>query len=233
MRAQFDTTKAETVKTSTALPARSWRESVEWGRKAIHASSTLLAVWVLMVDDPVATFGLAIATVFVIAVDLSRLRAKRWALWIYRRFPLIFRRDERHNLSGASVMMAGATVTSYLFPADVTAAGILCLAWGDSSAAIVGQAVSHTRQQLGLEAAKRSRAPVVIIRRGKTWAGSFACLIASGVVIALVLGWQPLPIVLGAIASAAMERWTPGRWDNLSIPLVSAGVMRICLRWFG
>ena len=80
---------------SAPPPARSWRESVEWGRKAIHVCSTLLAVWVLLVDDPRATLGLALATVFVIAVDLSRLRAKRWALWIYRTFPLIFRRDDK------------------------------------------------------------------------------------------------------------------------------------------
>lgn len=216
----------------TPPPARSWRESVEWGRKAIHVCSTLLAVWVLWVDDPTATAGLAVATVFVIAVDLSRLRAKRWALWIYRTFPLIFRRDERQTLSGASVMMAGATVTSYLFPAGPAAAGILCLAWGDSAAAVVGQAVSHRRQQLGLEPAERTRAPAVVVRRGKTWAGSTACLVASILMIGLVTGWHPASLLGGGAAAAAMERWTPGRWDNLAIPLVTAGVVQICLRWF-
>lgn len=216
---------------SAPPPARSWRESVEWGRKAIHVCSTLLAVWVLLVDDPRATLGLALATVFVIAVDLSRLRAKRWALWIYRTFPLIFRRDERHTLSGASVMMAGATITSYLFPAGPAAAGILCLAWGDSAAAVVGQAVSHSRRQLGLDPALRTRAPAVTVRRGKTWAGSAACLVASMVVIGLVTGWHPSSLFAGGVAAAAMERWTPGRWDNLAIPLVTAGVVQICLRW--
>ena len=227
------TTRANRAKESSAPPRRTWRESVEWSRKAIHVTSSLLAIWVLLVDEPLATGGLAIATLFVIAIDVSRLGAKRWALWIYRTFPLIFRRDERQTLSGASVMMAGSTITSYLFPAEVTAAGILCLAWGDSAAAVVGQAVSHTRQQLGLEKADPSLAPAVVIRRGKTWAGSTACLIASALVITLVIGWQPIPIIAGSIAAAAMERWTPGRWDNLTIPLVSAGIMQICLRWFG
>lgn len=215
----------------TPAAGRSWRESVEWGRKAIHASSTLLAVWVLMVEDPLASFGLAAATLFVIAVDLARLRAKRWALWVYRTFPLIFRRDERYTLSGASVMMAGATVTSYLFPAGPAAAGILCLAWGDSAAAVVGQAVSFRRQQLGLEEADPNRAPVVTRRGSKTWAGTGACLAASAAVIGLVLDWSPIPMAAGAVAAAAMERWTPGRWDNLAIPLVTAGVVQICLTW--
>jgi len=231
MTAQNAPAKRETPP-SAPPPARPWRESVEWGRKAIHVCSTLLAVWVLLVDDPRATLGLGLATVFVIAVDLSRLRAKRWALWIYRTFPLIFRRDERHDLSGASVMMAGATVTSYLFPAEPAAAGILCLAWGDSAAAVVGQAVSHHRQQLGLEPAERTRAPAVTLRRGKTWAGSAACLVASVLMIGLVTGWHPAALLSGGLAAAAMERWTPGRWDNLAIPLVTAGVVQIALRWF-
>lgn len=213
-------------------PARTWRESVEWGRKAIHVCSTVLAVWVLTVNDPWTTAGLAAATLFVIATDLARLRMKRWALVMYRSFPLIFRRDERHDLSGASIMMIGATVTSFLFPPGPTAAGILCLAWGDSAAAVVGQAVSFRRQQLGLERADGTRAPVVVRRRGKTWTGTAACFLMSALMIALVIPPQPLVVVAGAVAAAAMERWTPGRWDNLAMPLATAAVVHFCLTWF-
>ena len=226
--------KAERETTGPApggRPARTWRESVEWGRKAIHVCSTVLAVWVLLVDEPAATLGQSIATVFVIAVDLARLRAKRWALWMYRTFPLIFRRDERQTLSGASVMMAGASMASYLFPAAPAAAGILCLAWGDSAAAVVGQAVTFQRQKLGLEAAVASHAPVVAKRGAKTWIGTFACFAASALMIGIVLRGNPVAMLLGAAAAAAMERWTPGRWDNLAIPLVTAGVVQICLTW--
>ena len=227
MKAELDHVK----RSPAGRPARTWRESVEWGRKAIHVCSTVLAVWVLLMDEPSATFGLAAATVFILAVDLARLRAKRWALWMYRTFPLIFRRDERQTLSGASVMMAGATMTSYLFPAGPAAAGILCLAWGDSAAAVVGQAVSFQRQKLGLEAAASTHAPVVAKRGEKTWTGTFACFVASALMIGLVLHLNPVSMALGAVAAAAMERWTPGRWDNLSIPLVTAGVVQICLTW--
>ncbi|MBU1072116.1 hypothetical protein KKG45_02620, partial [bacterium] len=72
---------------------RTWRESVEWGRKAIHISSSILAIWVLLIDEHLCTIGLAAATVFVISIDMARLATKRWALWFYRTFPLIFRRD--------------------------------------------------------------------------------------------------------------------------------------------
>ena len=212
-------------------PARTWRESVEWGRKAIHVASTSLALWVLLVDDPWTTIGLAAATLFVVATDLARLRMRRWALWMYRKFPLIFRRNERHDLTGASVMMIGATCTSFLFPPVPTAAGILCLAWGDSAAAVVGQAVSFQRQQLGLERADGSRAPVVSQRRGKTWVGTGACFVVSALVTGLVTGWAPTATLLAGIVSAAMERWTPGRWDNLTIPLATAAVIQFCQTW--
>ena len=218
--------------TSPGPTPRTWRESVEWGRKAIHMSSSVLAVWVLLMDEPLCTIGLTAATVFVISVDFARLATKRWALWFYRTFPLIFRRDERYTLSGASVMMIGATITSFLFPAVPAAAGILCLSWGDSAAAIVGQAVTFRRQQLGLEKGDGTRAPVVKRRGSKTWVGTGACFLASVLVIELVSD-APLPLtVIAAAASASMERWTPGRWDNLTMPLSTAAVIQFCNTWF-
>jgi dolichol kinase len=213
-------------------PPRTWRESVEWGRKAIHMSSSVLAIWVLLVDDPLCTIGLASATVFIIIVDFARLAAKRWALWVYRTFPLIFRRDERYTLSGGSVMMIGATITSFLFPAVPAAAGILCLSLGDSAAAVVGQAVSFRRQQLGLEKGDGSRAPVVRKRGDKTWVGTSACFLVSMGVIAVVSDASLLLSVAGGVASASMERWTPGRWDNLTMPLATASVIQFCDTWF-
>ncbi len=217
---------------STRPQPRTWRESVEWGRKAIHISSTIFAVWVLLIDEPLCTAGLAAATVFVISTDLARLATKRWALWLYRTFPLIFRRDERYTLSGASVMMIGATITSFLFPAVPAAAGILCLSWGDSAAAIVGQAVSFRRQQLGLEKGDGTRAPVVSKRGNKTWVGTSACFLVSMLVISLVSDASLLLTVAGGVASATMERWTPGRWDNLTMPLATAAVIQFCNTWF-
>ncbi len=215
-----------------AQPALTWRESVEWGRKAFHLSSTGLAIWVLLVDDPLCTLVLAAVSLFGISVDTARLSSRRWALWFYRTFPLIFRRDERRWLTGASVMMIGATITSYIFPAVPAAAGILCLAWGDAAAAIVGQSVSYRRQQLGLERGDDSRIPVVAKRGNKTWAGTGACVLVSVAVILIVSDASLLLSVAGGVASATMERWTPGRWDNLTMPLATAAVIQFCDTWF-
>ncbi len=204
---------------------------MEWDRKGIHLSSTLLAFWAYSLGEPVATAGLALATVFVIAVDLARLGSRRWALWVYRKFPFVFRRDERHTLSGASVMMIGVTLTSALFSPKLATAGILCLAWGDSAAALVGQAWTHWMYVRKLRRAGPSRGPVVKRRGRKTLAGTLGCLVVSMAMVLLVMGPSPQVALLGGLAAALMERWTPGRWDNLTMPLATAGVIKLVLAW--
>lgn len=210
---------------------RSWREGVEWDRKGIHLSSTILALWTFYVDEPIATVGLLVATVFVLAVDGARLSSRRWGIFMYRRFPFLFRVDERHVLSGASVMMMGISLTSALFPAGAATAGILCLTWGDSAAALVGQLFSHWRLRKQQRHRGHTRQVAVRKRRHKTVAGTVGCLIVSMLMILLVMGPVPVVIGLGGLAAALMERWTPGRWDNLTMPLATAGIIQYTSTW--
>ena len=112
------------------VDGRGWRESVEWKRKAVHLSGCFLAVWVLIFAEPLATAVLFLLAFFIIAVDYSRLRAKKWAELIYQVFPMMYRNDERNTLSGSSAMIAGAAITSLLFESGPAFAGIMCLSLG-------------------------------------------------------------------------------------------------------
>jgi dolichol kinase len=222
---------------------RYWRKGVEWDRKGIHLTSTILALWTFYMHEPFATGGLILATVFVLVVDRGRLASRRWGLWMYRKFPFVFRSDERHDYSGASIMMIGATLTSALFPFRPATAGILCLTWGDSAAALVGQFYSHWRRMRKLKRVDGRIPPAVSRRRHKTVAGTLGCLIVSMLMILLVMFSEPITfeaggtwplwtiVVLGGVAAALMERWTPGRWDNLTMPLATAGVIHYVLTW--
>ena len=219
------------VNENVARTIRNWRQDVEWDRKGIHLSSTLLALWTFYLGEPIATTGLALATVFVLAVDWARLGSRRWALWIYRKFPFVFRHDERHALSGASVMMIGCTLTSAAFPAGPATAGILCLTWGDSAAALVGQAWTHWRQARRLRRDPGYRAPVVRRRGQKTVAGTTGCLLVSMIMVFVVMGPRWDLVLLGGLMAALVERVTHGRWDNLTMPLATAGVLQLALLW--
>ena len=213
------------VSTSDPSLLQSWRHGLEWDRKGIHLLSTALAVWTFYVSEPLASGGIVVATCFVLAVDLSRLRSRRWAVMIYRLLPFVFRRDERRSISGASIMMLGIAATSLLFPARPATAGILCLAWGDSAAALVGQFYKHWRYVRELRGASPQTAPVVRRRGGKTTAGTLGCFVVSMLMILLVVGPQWSVVVAGGAVAALLERWTPGRWDNLTVPVGAATVV--------
>ncbi len=208
---------------------RSWREGIEWDRKAIHLLATVFALVTNFVADPYASAALLAVTLFVLAVDASRLGMRRWALVVYRLMPYVFRADEQHRLSGASVMMIGIFLTSACFPAPAATAGILCLVWGDSAAALVGQFYAHWRRMRQGRRDDTIRKPAVRKRSRKTVAGTLGCLIVSMGMITIAVGWRPDAIIYGALAASLMERWTHGRWDNLTIPLVSAGIIHVAL----
>ncbi len=229
LREQWEHKRAEFTPDPTTL--RSWREGVEWDRKSIHLSVTLLAFWTYYVHEPVTSAGLALLTVFVMAVDHFRIRSRRWALWLFKAFPFVFRVDERYRYTGASIMMIGITLTSVLFEAAPTTAGLLCLTWGDSAAALIGQFYQHWRKRRQVKSGQPRQAPAVRKRRNKTMAGTLGCFFVSMFMIFLVIGPQPLTIFLGGLTAALMERWTHGRWDNLTMPLATAGVVQFSLTW--
>jgi len=49
--------------------------------------------------------------------------------------------------------------------------------------------------------------------------------------IILTMGFRPELFLVGGLTATAMERWTPGRWDNLTIPPVTAGAIQLILTW--
>ena len=207
------------LRVSDPVALGSVRRGVEIDRKGIHLLATAFALITFYVPEPYASAVLVVVAVSVVAVDYSRLRLRRWALAIYRRFPFVFRADERRTLSGASVLMIGIALASLLFPARPATAGILCVVWGDAAAAVVGQAYKNRRR---LTEVAVGTLPEVRRRGGKTVAGTVGCLVVSMAMIALVVGLH-LPVVLvGGTTAALLERWTPGRWDNLTIPVGTA-----------
>jgi len=195
-----------------AVPATEPR--VEWRRQVLHLATAILAplVWA---PEPLGTTLLALGTVTAGAIDVARLRSPRRARRIDTLLPDVFRPDEARRLSGATLLLVGATVTSALFPPRAALAGFLCLAVGDAVAALAGQ-LGHRRR------ARRGGRP----GGGKTLAGSLACGLVCAGLIAAVVGPRPLTVLLGSAVAALVERATPGRWDNLTLPVAVAAVVQ-------
>ena len=102
---------------------------------------------------------------------------------------------------------------------------------GAAAAALMGQGWSLWRDERRRRHAAANREPVVRKRRRKTVAGTLGCFAVSMLMILLVMGPRPVIVILGGLGAALMERWTPGRWDNLTLPLATAGIVQIVQAW--
>jgi phytol kinase len=95
--------------------------------------------------------------------------------------------------------------------------GILIMAWGDGLAAIIGQ--------------KFGQHPYTIFGNTKSWEGTATMFFVSYTIVSIVLFsvqgniWQTWAIgVPVAIAATAVESIAQWGLDNLSVPLISAGL---------
>ncbi len=184
----------------------------ETRRKLIHAATGLSAVWVLAVPTPVARAGLVAAAGVGIGLDVARRRRPGWQDGLDRALPGVFRPAERHQLSGAAMLLVGYALTAALFSREAAAAGILALALGDAAAALVGRAWAR--------------------RRGwppghKTLVGTVACFAVTAPAILVVTGGAWLPAVAGAAAAALGERLAGRRLDNILVPLAAAAAVQV------
>ena len=95
--------------------------------------------------------------------------------------------------------------------------GILIMAWGDGLAAIIGQ--------------KYGRHPYLIFGNTKSWEGTGTMFVVSYAIVSIILfsvqgniwpTWAVgIPVAIAATAVESIAQWG---LDNLSVPLISAGL---------
>ena len=127
-------------------------------------------------------------------------------MWLSRHFHVFtsIHRVRRRSL-GDVYLPLGIGVAALVGQADaaVFVAAILIVGFADVAAGMVGDFLRSSR---------------------KTWWGSGAFLGVSLVVLALC-GFGPVPVVVVALLATATERYSPLGTDNVSIPLVVAGLL--------
>ncbi len=142
------------------------------------------------------------------------------ALLSYR-FPILpgINSVGRHSFGTFFYAVSIGVLAAWFWPdlPHFTVLGILVMTWGDGLAALVGQRWGQHRYKL-------ADIP-------KSWEGSGAMALVSGVISTLILfgvygaTWQVAAIALVvAIAAAVLEAFSKYGVDNLTVPLGSAGV---------
>ena len=188
----------------TGTAGFSWRG--ELARKGIHLGSAVFPLaWGLgLVGRREIVAALAVGLCIAIALEAGRRRSAAVAAWFARWFGFMLRGHEATRLTGATWILGAMLLVAATFPERAALAALWAGVFGDAAAAIVGRAV-----------ASRSAA------RGKTWAGSIACALASAVGplwLAAALPWQAL---LVGLAAAAAERPALALDDNARVAIAA------------
>ena len=180
----------------------------QWWRKAFHAANaSLIAAALVFVEWQERTLLLTLtaAVALLLLVDVARLSSPPLNALFFRVFGKLASPREARRIASSTWYAIGILVAVALFPRSEAVAGVLVLGLGDPAAALVGRTFG--------------RRPFL----GGTLEGSIAFFATS----VLILSFQfPWPAVLAAaLAASAAER---GSWpldDNLTVPVVCAGVL--------
>lgn len=145
-------------------------------------------------------------------VEAARLKLPRFNEALISFFGGIHREEERHAVSGILWTATGCWLTLFFFGSRpvIVDAGILCLAFGDLAAALVGKGIG--------------RVHIGMFGRRKTLEGSLACF-AVCAAVALWLGFGLPAALLAAAVATAIELFPVPLNDNLWLPLGAALVL--------
>jgi len=173
-------------------------------------------------------------TIAALILDIVRLRSPR----VNRRFVISFRpllrEREFSTLNGSTYFLIAASIVFIFVDKSIAAIALAFVAVGDPVAGMVGERWGKPRviaeERNFSEAPRFPRNLRFRVMRGKSLEGSSACFgacLVVGVILAAVTNVALWVIVVGAISATVIEFLPLPVNDNLSIPLVSAGVMSL------
>jgi dolichol kinase len=183
----------------------------EFKRKAVHLLALAIPIGVWFVPRNRALFILALLGGIWVLGDVLRFVLPAWKNKVERLFDAIIRdREKEKPPAGSSYLWLSAFLSVLLFPKPVAVLSLSFLILGDTAAALAGSRWGRTT-----------------FFSGKSLEGSLACwavCLAAGTLLPLVPWWTTL---IGATAAALTELAPLRVDDNLTIPLVSGGLMTL------
>lgn len=173
-------------------------------------------------------------TIAALILDIVRLRSPR----VNRRFVISFRallrEREVSTLNGSTYFLIAASIVFIFCDKSIAAIALVFVAVGDPVAGMVGERWGKLRvspeEGNFSNFAKFPRNLRFRGMKGKSWEGSSACFVAClivGVILAAITHVALWVVVVGAICATVIESLSLLVNDNLSIPLVAAGVMSL------
>lgn len=192
------------------------------GRKLYHlfGGLSLLSCYFLLGRER-ALILYAILFITVLVVETARFAVPAFNAFLYGHFAGFFRPKERNRITGTAPYVLGIGSALYFYHAEIAAAAVCFLAFGDVAATTVGERWGRTK--IGEKSLEGSIAFVAVALAAGALLSVAGLPLAHGLILA------------GAITAAGVELLPLQVNDNLSIPLVSGGVMELiaCLTGCG
>ena len=157
---------------------------------------------------------LLMVTLAIVIIDFLRLHINGVKEGFILFFGSFLRRHEFTRLSGATYLLLGCLITSFLYKKPIVVAACTFVIVGDTFAAVLGANIKSPK-----------------IFRKKSILGSVGFL-GSAIIVALILynltGSLPMKhLIFGAIAATVIES-LPLPWDdNFSIPIITGAIMSL------
>jgi dolichol kinase len=178
--------------------------------------------------------ALVTVTIAALILDIVRLRSTR----VNRGFTIVFRtllrKKEAAALTGSTYFLIAASIVFILCDKSLAAISLAFVAVGDPIAGMVGERWGRFRMSPEegkiFDSAKSPRNLRFHRKKDKSLEGGAACFAAClvvGVILAAVTHVELWVVVVGAIGATLVESLLLLVNDNLSIPLVAAGVMSL------
>jgi len=202
------------------------RVVLQWGRKLFHAGMGTLAFWIYKGSGLDFIPCMIFFSFFVwpaVFLEIYRRYNPRLNQWACSRFRHIIREREVNSVCSATYYMASVYVVLWVFPEPVASLTFLFIAFGDPAASIVGTLWGRTRfsKHVSLEG-----------MLGCFAVCAFVSLIATPLLMPDFQGSLLLFSILGGMIGSLAEISFPKWDDNLVMPLVSAPLLWILLRFF-
>lgn len=181
-------------------------------RKLMNLWAIFIPVVYYLVPQQSSRLMLLVVCLAVAIVDFLRLHINGVKEGFILFFGSFLRRHEFTRLSGATYLLLGCLITSFLYRKPIVVASCAYLIVGDTFAAVLGQNVKGPK-----------------LFRKKSIIGSIGFLgtsLAVAVALYNLPGMLPLlPLFVGALAASVFEA-LPLPWDdNFSVPILTGFVM--------
>jgi len=181
---------------------------VEITRKIVHLVTLSIPIGYALMAKETVLFILLLLFLGFLAVDLLR-HYHSGVASLFRKYFLgtVLREKEKATLMGATYFLFSILLTILLFPKPIAIASMLILILADTSAALVGKGIGKT--------------PLF----GKTLEGSMAFFLCAFLIVWVYPNLNRFSGSLAALGATVIEVLPTGIDDNLTIPLVAAGIM--------